>query len=303
MPKARRQRRSQAQKTRPKSVTRSAIRLDAAQPLNSESPSPGLPTEPTKRSTVAYLKAHWIALLALLFSIPSISLGVLNYQLTKPHIDLADLDTKLSWLEDRLDLLKVYFDSKPTELTLQERTRIIEDVELLRNGAGSARNQGNYPKAELAMKQAHERIDEFLPSRAPFQPGQVTVSASPWQGWAHITVDDNVHATTPQGEPVDTIIISARRAPDYAYDNYVNVLTLDIEPTGTTFSQPVELRFSYLTKNVPKDVAETDLIIGMWDEQANSWVLSPGIIDAESHSITTSVDRLGLFAVLAPRYN
>lgn len=258
-------------------------------------------------SCIKCIGKNWfklIAVVALLVSIGALISGNIHYaQLTKPHTELEDATTKLGLLEKQMDILGTYVHSQDVSQRAADGEDVISQAERLRNEALSAIIIGDISRALTLITSASEVMDRYLPHEANIQPGAVSITAAPFQGWVDINITEDTTATSEEGAPVKTITISAVGAPRDAYKDYASVLAFEISPTGTIFSSPIILRFSYLVSNIPEGVAEDDLILGTWDGNTSRWTILPSHVDLESHTITTSISHLTLFAVLAPRPN
>lgn len=256
---------------------------------------------------INWFKKNWFKLIAvgaLVVSIVALSLDCSHYaELTKPHIELEDAYTILSLLDKKIDLLKEYSDSQDVSQSAADVEDAISQAERLRNGALSAIISRDTYRSLTLMTVASEAIDRYLPNEADIKPGTVSITAAPFQGWVSIDIPQDTTAKNEEGLLVNTIIISADGAPSDAYKDYASVLAFEISPTGTIFSNPITLRFSYLVSNIPEGVAEEDLILGTWDAKTSRWTILPSHVDLEAHTISTSISHLTLFAALAPRPN
>ena len=250
------------------------------------------------------IKKNPIAVIALCVSIAALTTSWIHYaELTKPHVELEDATTKLSLLEKQIDLVREYVDSQDVSQRAADGEYVISQAEDLRNGALSAIITDDIPLSLTLITAASEAINRYLPDETDIKPGTVSVTAAPFQGWVDINITENTTAKSEEGVPVNTIIISADGAPLDAYKDYASVLALEISPTGTIFSNPITLRFSYFVSNIPEGVAEEDLIVGAWDAKTSRLTILPSHVDLEAHTISTSISHLPLFAVLAPRPN
>lgn len=77
-------------------------------------------------------------------------------------------------------------------------------------------------------------------------------------------------------------------------------LPYDLGPHGATFDQPVTINFSYDPDAVPPDVAEEDLVMAYYDEEAAQWLVLPSVVDMVNNTVTTLVDHLSTFTIIAP---
>ncbi len=86
--------------------------------------------------------------------------------------------------------------------------------------------------------------------------------------------------------------------PDPPEDAHVIGLAYDFGPDGATFDPPITLIFSYDPNDIPEGVAEEDLVIAMWDEEAGEWVELDGVVDTVNNTITASVSHFTTFAII-----
>jgi hypothetical protein len=92
-------------------------------------------------------------------------------------------------------------------------------------------------------------------------------------------------ATTPPPPPTDAEIVG----PIY-----------DLGPHGATFDHLAIMTFSYDPAGIPPGVAEEDLVLGYYDDEANEWLVLRSRGDTSKDVLSTSFDHLSDFAVLAP---
>ena len=77
-------------------------------------------------------------------------------------------------------------------------------------------------------------------------------------------------------------------------------LPYDLGPHGATFDRPVTINCSYDPDEIPPRVAEEELLLGYYDDEAGQWLVLPSAVDMGSHIVSTLVDHLSTFAVIAP---
>jgi hypothetical protein len=78
-------------------------------------------------------------------------------------------------------------------------------------------------------------------------------------------------------------------------------LPYELGPDGTTFDQLATIHFSYNPDEIPPRVAEEELVLGYYDGEAAQWQFMPSVVDMDSHIVSTLVDHLSTFAVIAPK--
>ena len=77
-------------------------------------------------------------------------------------------------------------------------------------------------------------------------------------------------------------------------------LSYDLGPSGTTLDQPITITCSYYPYEIPLGVAEEDLVIAYYDEDVGEWLVLPSVVDTVNNTVTTLVDHLTTFTVMAP---
>jgi hypothetical protein len=75
-------------------------------------------------------------------------------------------------------------------------------------------------------------------------------------------------------------------------------LPYDFEPDGATFDPPITLTFKYDPADIPEGVAETDLVLAYYDEEAETWVTLECEVDTETHTVIALVSHFTDFALL-----
>ncbi len=72
-----------------------------------------------------------------------------------------------------------------------------------------------------------------------------------------------------------------------------------IEPNGVTFEPSVPLIFKYDPDNLPEGMSADSLYIARYDPDTQEWTNLGGIVDPETCTVTTEIEHLSLYAVLA----
>lgn len=172
-----------------------------------------------------------------------------------------------------------------------------DDAKGRRLQAGILYNNNQYNDAKEVIREASNGIQEVMLPEAnvDFEPAGVSVTVSPFRGWVSIIIPSGTIGTTKEGEPLTTITLA-----DAEPTTPNVVLAYGITPDGATFSQPITMIFHYLPANIPSGFLEEDLIVASWDQNVRKWESLPSSVNLLEHSITTSVDHLTIFAVLAP---
>lgn len=76
-------------------------------------------------------------------------------------------------------------------------------------------------------------------------------------------------------------------------------LPYDFRPAGATFDPPITLTWSYHPDTLPEGVAEEDLVIAYYDQDADKWVELDCTVDTENNSVTAKVSHFTTFAIMA----
>jgi hypothetical protein len=77
-------------------------------------------------------------------------------------------------------------------------------------------------------------------------------------------------------------------------------LSYDLGPHGTTFDQLVTITCSYDPYEILLEAAEEDLVIAYYDEDVGEWLVLSSVVDTVNNIVTTLVDHLGTFTIIAP---
>jgi len=116
-----------------------------------------------------------------------------------------------------------------------------------------------------------------------------------------ITVPDGTTALDGEGNPLtDVEFVAIESVPDPPESVGIIGLPYQVGPDEATFDPPVTLTWSYDPADIPTDVAEEDLVIAYYDEDAASWQELESMVNTEMNTITTPVDHSTTFAVTAP---
>jgi len=87
--------------------------------------------------------------------------------------------------------------------------------------------------------------------------------------------------------------------PDPPEKSNVMGLVYDLGPDGATFDPPITLTFKYSESKVPDGVAEENLVVAYWDEEADEWIELEGTVDPENNTITAKISHFTGFTILA----
>ncbi|MFC1897609.1 helix-turn-helix domain-containing protein [Chloroflexota bacterium] len=120
-----------------------------------------------------------------------------------------------------------------------------------------------------------------------------------------LTIEEGTTGLTAAGNPLRQIrILEITEAdlPPPPEGGHVIGLTYDFGPDGATFDEPISITFTYDPDDLPEGVNEEDLVVAVWDDDADppQWVELPGVVDTETNTITATVDHFTAFAVIVP---
>lgn len=73
----------------------------------------------------------------------------------------------------------------------------------------------------------------------------------------------------------------------------------DFGPEGATFDPPISLTVEYRESKIPDGVAEENLVLAYWDEEAEEWVELEGTVDPKNNTITAKISHFTNFTILA----
>ncbi|MFC1984484.1 hypothetical protein ACFLU0_00515 [Chloroflexota bacterium] len=131
------------------------------------------------------------------------------------------------------------------------------------------------------------------------------VTAESEDGNVAISIDEGVIGLTEEGEPLSEIWIipieeEAEIPPPEG--GHIIAVSYDAGPDGATFSEPITLTITYNPDDLPEGVSEEDLVIAVWDEDADppQWVELPSVVDTENNTVTVTLNHFTIFAIIAP---
>ena len=130
---------------------------------------------------------------------------------------------------------------------------------------------------------------------------QETIEATSEDGNLTITILEDTIALDKDGDPLDSLEAAIDESPPSPPEG-ANIIGLayDFGPDGATFDPPITLKYTYDPAEVPEGVAEEDLVIAYYDEDAGEWVECECTCDPGTHCITASVTHFTTFATIAP---
>ena len=127
-----------------------------------------------------------------------------------------------------------------------------------------------------------------------------TIIATSEDGKLTITIPEGTMALDEDGDPLSSLEAAIDPSPpDPPEDASIIGLAYDFGPDGATFDPPITFTWSYDPDDIPEDVAEGDLVIAYYDEDAEEWVELEGVVDTVNNTITASVPHFTCFAIIA----
>jgi len=132
--------------------------------------------------------------------------------------------------------------------------------------------------------------------------GEFTESftASSANGFCELSIAKGTKALTKEGNPLSKITMPVMTNPPAqpAASNVIG-LVYDFGPDGATFDPPITLTFTYDESLIPAGVAEENMVLAFWDEDAGEWVNLECTVDPATNTITAKISHFTPFTVLA----
>jgi len=127
-----------------------------------------------------------------------------------------------------------------------------------------------------------------------------TIEATSADGMLTITIPEGTIALDKDGDPLDSLTVAVDPSPPAPPED-ANIIGLayDFGPDGATFDPPITFTWSYDPAEIPEGVAEEDLVLAYYDEEAGEWVELPCVVDPVTNTITASVSHFTVFAIIA----
>lgn len=116
-----------------------------------------------------------------------------------------------------------------------------------------------------------------------------------------ITIPEGTVVLNKDGEPLTSLelTINEQLLPLPPEADIVGV-PYKLGPIGTTFDQQITITCSYDPFEIPPKVAEENLAMGYYNEDAGEWVMSPSVVDTLNNTVSTLTDHLSTFTIIAP---
>jgi len=128
---------------------------------------------------------------------------------------------------------------------------------------------------------------------------QETFTATSADGNLTITIPEGTICLDKDGDPLGSLEAAVDESPP-ARPEAAHVIgpAYDFGPDGATFDPALTFVWSYDPGALPEDVAEEDLVIAYYDEDAGKWTELDSVVDTEDNTITASVSHFTTFAII-----
>ena len=112
-------------------------------------------------------------------------------------------------------------------------------------------------------------------------------------------LSEGAEALDPSGGRLRYIDVSpAYPMPDPPEGHYL-LAAFDFEPDGATFSPAMEVTLCYNPDDIPEGMSAENIVIAVLDEETGEWSFISGTVDAESNTITFSINDFTIYGVIA----
>jgi hypothetical protein len=114
-----------------------------------------------------------------------------------------------------------------------------------------------------------------------------------------VFVPANTTALTSDKRPVQAIGVSV--LPDHpvtASGQFVIGSAMELQPSGATFSPPIDVTIKFEPTKLPAGLSPGDLTLGYFDTTKGSWVLLDSTVDSANHTVTAPTTHFTTFAIL-----
>ena len=117
----------------------------------------------------------------------------------------------------------------------------------------------------------------------------------------HIAIPEGTIVLDKDGELLTSLelTVNEQPLPSPPEANIVG-MSYKLGPIGTTFDQQITITCSYDPYGIPPKVAEENLAMGYYNEDAGEWVVAPSVVDTVNNTVSTLTDHLSTFTIIAP---
>ncbi len=118
-------------------------------------------------------------------------------------------------------------------------------------------------------------------------------------GVLNLIVPEGTTALDEEGKPLTSVEFIINGNPPIPQEASIIGQAYDVAPDGATFDPPVILAWNYESAYLPVGIDEENLSIAYYDENTSEWVALESEVDPGDTIITTLVNHLTTFAILA----
>ncbi len=115
---------------------------------------------------------------------------------------------------------------------------------------------------------------------------------------ASLFIQNGTRALDKDGYPLESLSIQPGLAPPQAPQDKTIISTMDFEPDGAEFSQPIDVVYQYDPSQLPQGVSPDDLTMVYFDTGQSQWVPCDCTVNAATHQITAHISHFSLYAIL-----
>jgi len=117
----------------------------------------------------------------------------------------------------------------------------------------------------------------------------------------NIVIPEGTTALSAEGDPLASLEFTVyETSPPPPQESNIVGVPYNLGPHGATFDQPVTLTWSYDPADIPFGMAEEDLVLAYYDEDASEWVVLPSVVDPVNNILTAFLEHFTIFAILTP---
>ncbi len=128
---------------------------------------------------------------------------------------------------------------------------------------------------------------------------QRTVRATSQDGKLTVAITKGTIALGKDNKRLKSLeVVVDETPPDPPEDANIIGLPYSFSPAGATFDPPITFTWSYDPDALPEGVAEGDLVLAFYDEEAGKWVELECVVDTENNTVTASVEHFTTFALM-----
>jgi len=125
------------------------------------------------------------------------------------------------------------------------------------------------------------------------------IEATSQDGMLTVTIPKGTIALDKDGDPLESLEAAVDESPpDPPVNAHIIGLPYVFEPSGAAFDPGINFTWTYDPEALPEGVAEEDLVLAYYDEDAGKWVELDCVVDTENNTITASVEHFTTFAVI-----